>query len=613
MNSQRRPGSFRATSPDQPKAKSKAQSKANSNEKSKQQKDHQKTDREDKSAERAEAKCEPKGGSRKEKDPHGCESEVKPHETPAPKRGTINRESKKQRELRQSPQNSESKYKENGAFVPKTANNDKNEKQDSAQSKHQSKKFDCESEGKPRQTVKSKSDEKTAPKLQRKKERDPLNIDKEESLESPESKLEVKSTAKPRRRHGSAIKTDASDAQDASPAVSAHSPDSQKKSAEQTAMRGPRVDDTLGKVLKATIDKLKIKKNERSNASSCVNDITDKVIAHLKRNTTWCEEIERLRTGSYYENVKICEPDEFDVMLTIPVERVDIQEFDEAGAFYSIALKRHQRHPLDRFLNEDKTIRASEMLSEFRDAVKKAVEKLPHQIEIQRKKPKCPAVTLEVKMEENGMTISVDFVLGLKVHRASWPDFTKYGFKIENWLGKKEKANMKHQPFYLVPKYEGKGDTEHDGVVAKDAWRISFSHVEKQILNKHGHSKTCCEEGGQKCCRKDCLKLLKYLLQQLKEDDSKSNKMSSFCSYHAKTTLLHACAKRGTDNEWAYSQLAHCFQELLKDFVEHLRNRHLPNFFIPSHNLLHQASQSSCDFLANAIECQRKNNFPIFS
>ncbi|XP_042592929.1 cyclic GMP-AMP synthase isoform X2 [Cyprinus carpio] len=523
MNSQRRPGSFRATSPDQPKAKSKAQSKANSNEKSKQQKDHQKTDREDKSAERAEAKCEPKGGSRKEKDPHGCESEVKPHETPAPKRGTINRESKKQRELRQSPQNSESKYKENGAFVPKTANNDKNEKQDSAQSKHQSKKFDCESEGKPRQTVKSKSDEKTAPKLQRKKERDPLNIDKEESLESPESKLEVKSTAKPRRRHGSAIKTDASDAQDASPAVSAHSPDSQKKSAEQTAMRGPRVDDTLGKVLKATIDKLKIKKNERSNASSCVNDITDKVIAHLKRNTTWCEEIERLRTGSYYENVKICEPDEFDVMLTIPVERVDIQEFDEAGAFYSIALKRHQRHPLDRFLNEDKTIRASEMLSEFRDAVKKAVEKLPH------------------------------------------------------------------------------------------AWRISFSHVEKQILNKHGHSKTCCEEGGQKCCRKDCLKLLKYLLQQLKEDDSKSNKMSSFCSYHAKTTLLHACAKRGTDNEWAYSQLAHCFQELLKDFVEHLRNRHLPNFFIPSHNLLHQASQSSCDFLANAIECQRKNNFPIFS
>ncbi len=157
---------------------------------------------------------------------------------------------------------------------------------------------------------------------------------------------------------------------------------------------------------------------------------------------------------------------------------------------------------------------------------------------MQRKKPKCPAVTLEVKMEENGKIISVDFVLGLKVHRPSWPDFTKDGFKIENWLGKKEKANMKHQPFYLVPKYEGKGNAEHDGVVAKgivfiiisylfclyiwtkipwpfknwkqvicknvlftDAWRISFSHVEKEILKKHGHSKTCCEDVKQKCCR----------------------------------------------------------------------------------------------------------------
>lgn len=74
---------------------------------------------------------------------------------------------------------------------------------------------------------------------------------------------------------------------------------------------------------------------------------------------------------------------------------------------------------------------------------------------------------MEVKLEENGKAISIDFVLGLKVHRASWPDFTKDGFKIEKWLGTKEKANMKRQPFYLVPKYEGKGNAEHDGVVAK--------------------------------------------------------------------------------------------------------------------------------------------------
>lgn len=96
-------------------------------------------------------------------------------------------------------------------------------------------------------------------------------------------------------------------------------------------------------------------------------------------------------------------------------------------------------------------------------------------IVIQRKKARCPAVTLEVT--ENGKTISIDFVLGLKVHRASWPDFTKDGFKIDNWLGKKEKVDMKRQPFYLVPKYVGKGDAEHDGVVAKGILLIVISNL----------------------------------------------------------------------------------------------------------------------------------------
>ncbi|XP_067277995.1 cyclic GMP-AMP synthase [Pseudorasbora parva] len=600
MSSQRRQNSVRVTSPDRPRPKAKASVKPSG--KSKEQRDRHASGIENKSPERTEEKGAQKRGSRTrqsktKENPHEYESQEKHRETPAPNRQNITH-----RDLSngdgQSLEISESK--ENlGAACRRRAVSGDNDRRDSAKSKRQSKKttnpHDYESEGKSQQPAKSKSGEKTAPKRQSKKERDPPNLDREESLES-------KSEEKP--THFS----------DTHPALSARSSDRKKKSVDKTALRELSVDDTLGKVLKGTIDKLKIKKCQRSTASSCVNDITVEVIAHLKKYTTWCADIERLPTGSYYENVKICEPDEFDVMLTIPVERVDIDPFDEAGAFYSVALKRHpNKHPLDIFLNEDKTIQASKMLSEFRDAVKEAVENLQcrYKIEIQRKKPRCPAVTLEVS--ENKNIISIDFVLGLKVHRASWPVFTKDGFKIENWLGKKEKADMKRQPFYLVPKYVGKGDAEHDGVVAKDAWRISFSHVEKEILKRHGQSKTCCEAGGQKCCRKECLKLLKYLLQRLKEDNSKSNKMSKFCSYHAKTTLLHACAARGNDNKWAYSQLADCFQQLSEDFVKYLKARHLPNFFIPSHNLLDQATPISCDFLANAIEFQCNNYFPIFS
>ncbi|XP_055025365.2 cyclic GMP-AMP synthase [Misgurnus anguillicaudatus] len=392
-----------------------------------------------------------------------------------------------------------------------------------------------------------------------------------------------------------------------------HNSDHTNSAGDAQKLETPRlVNDKLEKVLHATLDKLKIKKAERSKASSRVNEMTKTVIFHLKRKMTWCEDIESLTTGSYYENVKICEPDEFDVMLTIPVERVDIQRFNGSGAFYSVALKRlPNKHPLTRFLNDDRTIRASEMLNEFRDGVKEAMDLLSFRdkINVQRKKPKCPAVTMQIN--ENGNQISIDFVLGLKV-RGSWPVYTSNGFKIEDWLSKKVKADFKLKPYYLVPKYEGKGNADHDGVVAKDVWRISFSHVEKDIMKRHGHSKTCCESKEQKCCRKECLKLLKYLLSQLEK--MYPEKMSKFCSYHAKTTLFHTCARKVEDSEWAYSRLANCFQELLGNFVESLRNQDLPNFFVPSQNLLHQdhVPKNNCEFLAKQIELQQNNTFPIF-
>ncbi|KAK2852597.1 hypothetical protein Q7C36_007798 [Tachysurus vachellii] len=359
------------------------------------------------------------------------------------------------------------------------------------------------------------------------------------------------------------------------------------------------------KVLLAVLEKLKVKKNERSKSAKCVNEIQTKITEHLKRHLNWCKDISVLKTGSYYENLKICHPDEFDVMMTLCLERVKLQPFSEDGAFYSVEMKRHTKHPLDKFINDDNNIMASEMLKDFREQIKQVISSLEYDVTLERKKMGCPAVTLLVK--ENGKNISMDFVLSLEVH-SCWPAFTQDGFNIENWLGKKVKMEERRRPFYLVPKYEGRGNAEQDGIMAKDAWRISFSHVEKKILKNHGNSKTCCE-GGQKCCRKSCLKLLKYLLQRLK--DEQLDEADKLCSYHAKTTLLHACAARVKDSEWADSELSHCFQQLLRDFEQNLRACKLPNFFIPSQNLLNGLNKKKCERLADYIENQRNNGFPL--
>lgn len=69
---------------------------------------------------------------------------------------------------------------------------------------------------------------------------------------------------------------------------------------------------------------------------------------------------------------QICNPDEFDVMLPILVDRVKVEPFGTDGAFYSVELKRGQKN-LERFL-ENGILSATKMLSEFREEVKKCVK-----------------------------------------------------------------------------------------------------------------------------------------------------------------------------------------------------------------------------------------------
>ncbi|KAG7228480.1 hypothetical protein INR49_007653 [Caranx melampygus] len=360
----------------------------------------------------------------------------------------------------------------------------------------------------------------------------------------------------------------------------------------------------MGSLLFTTLENLKIRKAERANAAKVINQITKSIIDHVKQNIDWFKEIEQIPTGSYYENLKISNPDEFDVMLAIPVDRVDIKPFNTDGAYYSVGLKRGN-NPLKKFQEED-VLSSSAMLSEFREEVKKCVKAFKEWT-VTRKKTGCPAVTLTTTV--NSVTISLDVVLCIKV-KSSWPAFTTDGFKIERWLGAKVKQEHKRKAYYLVPKYEGRGRVEIDGVQAKDAWRISFSHVEKAILMNHGSQKTCCEKEGQRCCRKDCLKLLKHLLSRLKEQDPSFDK---FYSYQAKTTLLHACCSRTQDCEWRASELSRCFLQLLEDFVGHLKEGVLPNFFIPNQNLLAAPGQKKCDSLIRRIEEERDKGFPIFT
>ncbi|XP_038539886.1 cyclic GMP-AMP synthase isoform X6 [Canis lupus familiaris] len=256
------------------------------------------------------------------------------------------------------------------------------------------------------------------------------------------------------------------------------------------------------------LEKLRLRRQEISEAAEVVNRVVDYLSRRLQSYESEFRGVSLLRTGSYYEHVKISAPNEFDIMFKLEVPRIQLEEYCKTGAYYFVKFKRNPKgNPLSQFL-EDEKLSASKMLSKFRKIIKEEIKNIQAtDIIMEKKKRGSPAITLLIRKPKE---ISVDIILALE-SKSSWPASTQEGLPISHWLGTKVKTNLRRQPFYLVPKHAKEGN-----YFQEETWRLSFSHIEKDLLKSHGQSKTCCESDGVKCCRKDCLKLMKYLLEQLK-------------------------------------------------------------------------------------------------
>ncbi|XP_053347524.1 cyclic GMP-AMP synthase-like isoform X2 [Clarias gariepinus] len=144
-----------------------------------------------------------------------------------------------------------------------------------------------------------------------------------------------------------------------------------------------------------------------------------------------------------------------------------------------------------------------------------------------------------------------------------------------------------------------------------ESWRISFSHIKKEIIRYHGNKRTCCEGKQNECCRKLCLRLLKCLFEGLKQ--RYPSELDALCSYHGKTAFFHNLSKRFEDSLWTPGQLSVCFMKLLCQFESAVNDGYLPHFFVPDHDLFFSSSfpKRSLLFLGNALREQRESGLPL--
>lgn len=197
-----------------------------------------------------------------------------------------------------------------------------------------------------------------------------------------------------------------------------------------------------------------------------------------------------------------------------------------------------------------------------------------------------PAVTVVMDLRDisgTQVTFSFDFVLALEWNE--WPVCAKeWVARDRKWPDQTFVAEVINSGVYLVPKASECGDPDLE-------WRISFSKAEKMLFSRFPKPRgECVFPDGRKItydhllipdasCRIECYRILK---EMFKEHLSIPKILSS---YHLKTIMLWACEKHPEDF-WESANSAICFLGLLDDLLHCLATQQLPQFFVPSNNLL---------------------------
>lgn len=383
--------------------------------------------------------------------------------------------------------------------------------------------------------------------------------------------------------------------------------------------RGTTVDDVLvspelDRMIRQRGRDLRLRKTDQQQAVKLVNHLIDSLVDFLKNNEdqAFFKEVSVLTSGSYYEMVKINKPNEFDIMLKFKVPRLTFSSLEDYnGVFYKVKLYKPTRLNIQNFLLEDDlTISATKIKKEMHRLVRKFISNYKGEgcWIIHRSQMTSPAVTLELKPKnEEADVLSVDIVPALEVPQG-WPQAARAGPDIDRWLGKRCRRNFTSKAVYFVPKGpKAKNLKDED----KESWRISFSHIEKEMIQYHGNKRTCCEGPSNKCCRKLCLRLLKCLIEGLKQQHPKE--LDALCSYHGKTAFFHTLSVRAQDSLWSPGQVSVCFMKLFGDFERCAQSGTLFHFFVRDHNLFSPPAfpKRSLVFLTNALKEQRESGFPV--
>ncbi|XP_064607070.1 cyclic GMP-AMP synthase-like [Liolophura sinensis] len=329
------------------------------------------------------------------------------------------------------------------------------------------------------------------------------------------------------------------------------------------------------------IQEVKLDKGDIKHGAEFIKDISKNFVEDLNKIDTHFQ-WKILTSGSYYEKVKVCKPNEFDLMM-VATPPCEAHYAPSSPDYCSLEIPEPKRSAMSELLTDGKWLSPKALKAHVLKLLPKALEqfRLSRQIELEVvQSRKSPALNLRCTRQAyprevaSPVTYDVDLVPSMELPK--FPPFAAHKKKYQD-AKTHVVAKTAAQEMQLGPNRD-------------KLWRLSFSNIEKEII-LHANS-------GQKSCRKLVFRVLKYILEKAKE---KYN-IRGLSSYHIKTFMLYQYDGFPADESWCHTMLRTRLHHCIPQLQRVLKEKKLVHYFLTSVNLTKDLDNRDIDSFVGVLD-----------
>lgn len=308
-------------------------------------------------------------------------------------------------------------------------------------------------------------------------------------------------------------------------------------------------------------------------------------------------------SGSYFEDLKVEGPDEFDFMicletLSLPgvcvIKDIPLRPVADPGYVHvqvpNELVRRSYRQ--QRYISNEGNLKPDVLLKRFKELIEEALAKRkrrPHEMIAERVEVELRKIPITIKVRWNGKMfpfyeISIDLTLCIKL--SGWPS-------ASDIRGRLNKGHPGYEVFEKAVRegYHLVASTIGESGQPRPCWRLSFSVAEGIVL------KNVCE--NPRLMHKVTLKVLKVLRKKhvddlcLHEQAGLFNVAWVFHSYVLKTMFLHEWCEFPEDSYWSKDKLGKRVKGILERIRNSLKDKDIRSFWVPDYKLFNFRARRS--------------------